>query len=123
MIGKAPKPKGKGAFYKINVMKPGYKKIQFTKSPTGKFNLAYFAGDVVEMPANQAEVLIEHDFAVEVTPEIYPKDDLPPDVPARDKLLAAGVKSIEELKLFDDLTEIPGVGKKLAEQIVAYLNK
>lgn len=99
------------------------KKIQFNKSPVGFFNLAYFAGDVVEMPANQAEVLIEAGYAKEYAPAVNPQPDLPADLPGRDVFLSNGIKTLDELKLITDFTEIKGIGKKTAESIVKYLNK
>lgn len=98
-------------------------KIRFTKSPTGVFNLAYFPGDIVEMPANQAEVLIESEFAEEYIPVISDVNDLPLDIPGRDKLIAAGVKTMNELRQYDDITEIKGIGKTTAKAIVDYLKK
>ena len=99
------------------------KKIRFTKSPTPVFNLAYFEGDIVEMPANQADALIEADFAVEYFPVINHSVDLPQDIPGRDKLLASGVSTLSELMQYDDPSEIKGIGKKTAEAILEYLKK
>jgi len=99
------------------------KKIQFTKSPTPVFNLAYFAGDIVEMPANQADTLIEAEFAVEFFPVVSEAADLPQDIPGRDKLIAFGVTSMAELRQYDDPCEIKGIGKKTAEAILEYLKK
>ena len=39
-------------------------KIQFIKSPTGQYNLAYSIGDVVDIKKELAEELIENKFAV-----------------------------------------------------------
>jgi hypothetical protein len=102
---------------------PTTKKIKFTKSPTGLFRLAYFPGDVVEMNTNQADVIIEAGYAEEYNPVIHQESGLPVDIPARDKLLAAGVNSLDELRQYDDLTDINGIGKKSAEAIIAYLKK
>lgn len=99
------------------------KKIRFIKPPVAVFRLAYFVGDIVEVAANQAEVLIESGFAEEYMPVLEDVTDLPVDIPSREKLLAAGVKSMQELILYDDLTEIPGIGKKTAEAITDYLKK
>lgn len=99
------------------------KKIIFTKSPTPVFHLAYFDGDIVEFPVNQADELIEAEIAVEYLPVFEDVEDLPVDIPGRDKLILAGVKSMTELRLYDDLTEISGIGKKTAEAIIEYLKK
>ena len=97
------------------------KKIQFIKSPVGLFHLAYFAGDVVELPTNQADVLIEAGYAKEYAPALNPTVDLPGDLPGRDAFLAAGIKTMEEVRLIKDHTEIKGIGKKTAEAIITYL--
>ena len=99
------------------------KRIKFTKSPTGRFNLAYFDGDVVDMPQAMAEILIEAEYAVEVHSKIAYNTQLPADVPQRDKLILAGIKSLEELKEYHDFTEIDGIGVKSAKAIEKYLKK
>lgn len=50
----------------------GMKKVRFTKSPTGAFNLGYHVGDVAELEPKQAAELIEAGYAVE---EDAPADD------------------------------------------------
>lgn len=42
------------------------KKIEFIKSPTGRFKLAYHVGAVVALPTEQADELIELQYAVPV---------------------------------------------------------
>ena len=98
------------------------KKIQFDKSPVGVFHLAYFVGDVVLMHSNQADVLIEAGFAHEYTDKPV-ETGLPADIPHREKLIAAGVTTLEELKEYNDFTEIDGIGVKAGKAIDNYLNK
>jgi len=38
-------------------------KVAFLKSPTGDFGMAYNVGDVVELPAAQAEILLDKGYA------------------------------------------------------------
>ena len=97
-------------------------KIQFTKSPIGPLHLAYFIGDVVDLQQNQAESLIELGFATAYHQVISHVTDLPADMPHREKLLKAGVTTMEELKEYDDLTEIDGIGVKAAQAIDKYIN-
>ena len=40
--------------------------VEFIDNPTGRFNLAYNTGDVVEIEDKQASLLIEAQLAVEV---------------------------------------------------------
>lgn len=98
-------------------------KIKFTKSPTAVFKLAYFEGDVVDMPDKQAEMLIEAGYAVEhiSDPDL---EDIPNDFPGKAKIVQFGIKTMEELKKYagaEDLTTIPGIGKGLAKQIIEKL--
>jgi len=100
-------------------------KITFLKSPTGVYNLAYFEGDTVEMPVGQARELMDAGIArpfnkVEDDPVGV---DLPAEIPGRKLLLKHGIKTMEELKAFKDLTQISGIGKSTAKQITEYLNK
>ena len=48
------------------VIQLGTKKVLFTKSPTGKFNLAYSENEVGELESKLADELIESKYAVEV---------------------------------------------------------
>lgn len=98
-------------------------KIIFIKSPTPVFNLAYFDGDILEMNANQAEVLIEAGVAKLYEPVFNLIEDLPMDFPGRDALIAFGIKTMQEVRLLNDPTEIKGIGKKTAEAILEYLKK
>ena len=41
-------------------------KIEFVKSPTGKFNLGYAVGDQAPFDKKQAEILIESGYAKKV---------------------------------------------------------
>lgn len=41
------------------------KEIKFVKAPTGRFGLAYFAGDVVKLKENQADDLITAGYAID----------------------------------------------------------
>lgn len=95
-------------------------KIQFTKSPTGAYGLAYNAGDMAELEEKQAKELMEKGYAV--SPEVMDGEDsdLPEDLPGREVLVAAGV-TMDELKQVDDYTVYSGIGAKLAEKLTKYL--
>lgn len=43
--------------------------VQFIDNPTGRFNLAYNSGDVVDIEDKQAALLIEAELAIEVKKE------------------------------------------------------
>jgi len=99
------------------------KVVEFTRSPSGSpFRLGYFVGDVVELEEKQAQTLIDAKFAKEHRPSIKKvSTDLPGDIPGRYNLLKAGVKTMEELTAYQDLTDISGIGNKLAEKIKDFL--
>lgn len=100
-------------------------KITFIKSPTGSFNLAYFEGDSVEMPANQAKELMNAGVAkpFDINEDDPIGVDLPMDIPARDLLIKQGIKTMDELLIYPDLTKIAGIGKQINKQIMNYLKK
>lgn len=64
------------------------KKIKFLKSPTGKYGLAYVAGDVAEFEEKQANELIESGFATlfieetnqEIPTETKPAEEAPKEI-------------------------------------------
>ena len=75
------------------------------------------------MAINVADLLIEDGFAREYAPAMEITEDLPEDIPSREKLIKAGVKSMAELKAYQDLTQIPGIGPATAKIIAEYLKK
>lgn len=93
--------------------------IKFIKAKAG---LAYFKNDKVDMPAKEAESLIEKGYAVpsEAKP---PKSDLPESLPGRSILIGEGLITKEHvLKAKDTLSDLPGIGRKTADQIIEQLN-
>ncbi len=60
------------------------KEVFFTKSPTGKFKLAYSEGDVAKLDSKQADILIEAEYAV--------------DNAEKQKREAAAAKEVEDAK-------------------------
>ncbi len=92
--------------------------VQFIKSGS-PYGFGYSAGATgVILDKKQADELER----LGVLKIIEPPVTLPDDLPGRDKLIAAGFKSVEEINKISDLTEVPGVGKVLAKQIVQYFN-
>ena len=96
------------------------KRIKFIRPPAGAFGLAYFAGDDVELPLNQANKLIKLGYAEAYTGEAGDESDLPADLPGRLVFVALDM-SLDELKQIDDFTEIEGIGKATAAKIKTYL--
>lgn len=45
-------------------------KVQFTKSPTGKYLLGYSVGDITEIDNDVAEEMIESGFAIAVEQDL-----------------------------------------------------
>jgi hypothetical protein len=48
-------------------------KVKFLINPTGKFNLSYNAGEIVEMESKQAELLLEAEAVELVVEEVIEK--------------------------------------------------
>lgn len=72
-----------------------------------KKGLAYFAGNVVEMSKKQAKELYE-DGTARPASEVLPKD-----VPGREKLLARGIETVDEL---EERTHFQGLGLSRREE-------
>jgi len=98
--------------------------ITFLKSPTG-IGYAYFAGDTAEFEEKTAHELMSLGFAKPVY-NIESQNgysDLPDDIPGRKLLIAANIKTMEDLRSINNITDIEGIGKTVAGFIKGYLNK
>lgn len=96
-------------------------KVKFLKSPTA-YGYGYFAGDTADIPNKDAVKLTSLKVCaiLEDTPD---NCELPTDIPMRDALETAGIKSLDDLLKITDLTTIKGIGAKTAPQIAEYLKK
>lgn len=99
-------------------------RVKFLKSHP---EFAYFKDDNAEISDEKAAELLEKGYVI-IVPTSEGDDEentLPADLPARAAIWNAGYKSIEELAdvTADDLTNIKGIGKKMAQSIVEYLSK
>ena len=94
-------------------------KIKFKKPAQG---FAYFEGDVADLAPEVAAKLVDDGFAI-IVPETEGDDnELPEDLPGRLILFKEGIKTLDDVrKITESLTEIKGIGKKLAAEIVAYI--
>jgi hypothetical protein len=94
-------------------------KIKFKKPAQG---FAYFEGDVADISPEAAAKLVDDGFAI-IVPETEGDDnELPEDLPGRLILFKEGIKTLDDVrKITESLTEIKGIGKKLAAEIVAYI--
>lgn len=89
---------------------------------------SYKDGEVIEMPADHADLFLEKEFAVSPKdapePEKAPEtNDLPEDLPGRDALIDAGHKHYDALFNINDFRNITGIGKATEKKIVKYLEK
>ena len=96
------------------------KKVKF-RIAGGPAGLAYHAGEEAEFEDLQADELIRQGYCCLPEKDEQVENMLPEDLPAREVLFAAGVKTLDELSGIDDLTSLEGVGKKTAEKIENYL--
>jgi hypothetical protein len=82
---------------------------------------AYFKGDVATLPQEEATKLVE---AGCVTPHDGEEvNTLPEDIPARKALWGQGLRTVEEVAAnVSVLHELPGISKRMAENIKNWLN-
>ena len=105
-------------------------KVKFLKSHPA---FGYFAGDVGTITPEWAEKLLAQgyilpipDALTEITgpaPAAPGKvNTLPDDLPARDKLFAAGFNSLEKIKeAGDSLLDVVGISNNILKKITKYL--
>lgn len=95
--------------------------IKIVKSPAG-IGYAYAPGECPDVPDAFGNELIEQGYAVALH---RLKTMLPEDIPGRKVLVENEFESIDELRnlTVDELMTIKGIGKKMAESIVNYLQK
>lgn|SRR5690554_2511768 len=98
-------------------------KIKFLRPVQG---LAYFEGDVAELPDPRAARLVNSGWAV-IIPETEGENQvnkLPDDIPARELLFNNGLETVEDVKnAIDVLTDFDGIGKRTAEKIKLFVNE
>jgi hypothetical protein len=96
-------------------------KIKFTKNAIG-IGQAYFEGTEINCTEAFGNEMMELGYAIMINKI---SGTLPDDLPGRKILIANGFISLDEVKKLnaDDLTTLKGIGAKLAENIVSYLNK
>ena len=98
-------------------------KIRFIRNAVS-VGMAYFAGDVVDVNKPKADELIALEYAEIYTPEKKEiKPELPGGLPGRQKLIDAGIFTIDEIKAIGDLTAIDGIGNVLAQKIKQWVTK
>ena len=91
--------------------------IKFVKHPV-QFRMAYFPGDIISIDEKQADELVLSGVAV----PCEKGSDLPDDIPGRNLLINAGL-SLSDVKEISDFTQIKGISKTTAANIVKYLKK
>lgn len=105
-------------------------KVKWLKS---HFKFAYAAGDVGYVTPEWAEKLLadgyilpvpdaEKEYPVDATGPAPKINALPEDLPARDKLFAAGFDTIEKVKeAGDGLLDVVGISNNILKKITKYL--
>jgi hypothetical protein len=94
-------------------------KIKFKKPAQG---FAYFEGDKADLAPEVAAKLVDDGFAILIPPTEGDDNELPEDLPGRLILYKEGIKTLDDVReITESLTEIKGITKKLASEIVAYI--
>jgi ERCC4-type nuclease len=94
-------------------------KIQFTK-PAIPLGYAYSDGDEVDVNKAFGKEMVNLGYAVELEEG---DTDIPSNFPGRKILEANGILTMAEVKkiaTIEHLAELKGIGKKTAEEIVAF---
>jgi len=95
-------------------------KIKFKKPA---FGFAYFEGDIADLHPESAARLVDDGFAIIVPATEGDDNELPDELPGRLILYKEGIKTLEDVrKIAESLTNIKGIGKKLAAEITEYIN-
>lgn len=95
-------------------------KIKFKKPAPG---YAYFENDSADLTPEQSSWLVSEGYAILIPKTEGDDNELPDDLPGRTILYNSGIKTIEDVqKITGSLTELKGVGKKLAAEIIAYIS-
>lgn len=96
-------------------------KIKFKKSAPG---FAYFEGDIAPLNPELAAKLVDEGYAIIIPDTEGDDNELPEDLPGRLILFKEGIKTLEDVrKIAESLTDIKGIGKKLAAEITEYITE
>lgn len=96
-------------------------KIKFLRPVQG---MAYFEGDVAEVPNERASRLVNNGWAVMLPETEGTANNLPEEMPARELLFENGLESVEDVRAaIDTLSDIKGIGKKTVEQIKTFVGQ
>lgn len=90
-----------------------YIKIQFLNVPK---RAGYFAGRTYLVPKKKAQSYVSQGYAV------MAEMPLPDDFPHRERLIQAGLDTVQSVRDEADLTRIDRIGKKAADEIETYLS-
>lgn len=97
-------------------------KIQFVKSTCG-IGYAYMEGTTLDCGKAVGKEFIELGYAIELSDE--EACTLPKAIPMREKLIEAGITTLDELKEIaniEALEALKGIGKKSAQSIIDFIN-
>ena len=89
-----------------------YVKLHFHRVPKRS---GYFSGRTYMVPKNKAQQFISGGYAVS------PSLPLPDNFPHRERLISAGLDTIDAVRAESDLTAINRIGKKAADEIETFL--
>jgi hypothetical protein len=97
-------------------------KIIFVKCPAG-IGYGYHAGATLDCSEEFATEMINLGYAEAEKKGAKITSALPEDLPGREAFEAAGILTLDAVKEVGNYTEIKGIGKATAENIVKYFSK
>ena len=99
------------------------------KGVDGKWLVPGSKTAVFETTTARGKVLLAQKAAVELNHGMVMLDseqdavDLPKDFPHRDVLAAHGLKTVDSIRTYPDLTSVPGIGEIYAQQVIEALHE
>lgn len=96
-------------------------KVRWVKSGVG-IGFGHLEGEEINISEAQANELLELGYVVILSKSA---DSLPDNMPGRKILVDHGFETLDEVKKLttDDLTSLKGIGIKLAESIISFIEK
>jgi hypothetical protein len=96
-------------------------KVKVNKPVPG---MAYFGGEIADLDPKECAQWLASGHMIVIPETEGDENSLPDDLPGREILWKEGFRTLNEIKkVKETLTEIKGIGKKTASDILVYIEK